>query len=310
MNIKYLTRRVISQIMGVLPGSFHKALLKQYVFDRGVPRKNGFMVMEQNWSSPVAVAEELDTSLLGQKRDLPGLTFPNSDFLRLGDELAPYGKEFPWRDNATADPEVPWGEMFPTLDSIVLYSMIRKFKPKKYIEVGCGFSSRVSSAAARRNNEQEKVTSVSYIEPYPGPRLDQEGLSGELIQKRIQDVDLGVFSSMDAGDMLFIDTSHVLKAQSDVEWELLHILPLLKPGVIVHIHDLYTPYEQPVGWLENNYAPGMYNEQYAVEAMLSGGTRYRTLFPLHMLCRENAEDLRTWFSVNPDSSRSYWIIVN
>ena len=310
MNSRYLARKVASKVMAALPGSFHKALLKQYVFDRNVHRKNGYMVMEQNWSSPVAVAEELDTSLLGQKRNLPGIGFPVSDFLRLGEELSAYGKEFPWRADKTSDPEVPWGEMFPTLDSIVLYTMIRKFKPKRYIEVGCGFSSRVSSAAAKKNNEHDQVTSVKYIEPYPGPRLDQEGLCGELIEKKIQDVDIEFFSSLDAGDMLFIDTSHVLKAQSDVEWELLHILPVLKPGVIVHIHDLYTPYEQPAGWLENNYAPGMYNEQYAVEALLSGGSRFQTLFPLHMLCRENPEELGTWFSASPDSSRSFWVIAN
>ena len=81
-----------------------------------------------------------------------------------------------------------------------------------------------------------------------------------------------MFSELKAGDVLFIDTSHVLKCQNDVEWELLHILPSLKPDVHVHIHDIYTPYEQPEDWLLGRYAPGASNEQYAVECLLSGGT--------------------------------------
>jgi hypothetical protein len=79
---------------------------------------------------------------------------------------------------------------------------------------------------------------------------------------------------------------------------------------MVHIHDIYTPYEYPLEWLQNNYAPGLYNEQYALEALLSGGERFRTLFPLHSLCREIPDQIRAWFGAGADSSRSYWISVN
>jgi hypothetical protein len=268
------------------------------------------LCIKQDYSSPVTVAGEIDTGLLGMKRHLPGVKLDGGEFNSLGEILASFSDEFPWRCASNCAPEVPWGEMFPTLDSMVLYAMIRHFKPANYIEVGCGYSSHVSSNAARRNQEEGIETRVKYIEPYPSERLAEANLCGELVVKKIQEVPFALFESLKPGDMLFIDTSHIMKCQSDVEWELLHILPILPKGVIVHIHDIYTPYEQPLGWLENRYAPGLYNEQYAVEALLSGGSRFRTLFPNHYLCREKPEFLEKWFGIAKDSSRSYWIIVD
>jgi hypothetical protein len=188
--------------------------------------------------------------------------------------------------------------------------MIRHFKPTTYVEIGCGYSSAVSSRACEHNKKEGINTTAKYIEPYPSERLDLNELKGELIVKRIQDIPLEFFAGLESRDILFIDTSHVMKCQSDVEWEILRILPSLQRGVMVHIHDIYTPYEYPLEWLQNNYAPGLYNEQYALEALLSGGERFRTLFPLHSLCREIPDQIRAWFGAGADSSRSYWISVN
>jgi hypothetical protein len=187
--------------------------------------------------------------------------------------------------------------------------MIRHFKPRSYIEVGCGYSSRVSSLACERNRADGIESTAKYIEPYPGERLDTNSLVGELIVKRIQDVPLDFFRSLVSGDILFIDTSHIMKCQSDVEWEILHVLPSLNKGVVIHVHDIYTPYEYPEEWLQNNYAPGQYNEQYALESLLSGGNRFKTLFPVHALCREIPDALASWFGAAADLSRSYWLIV-
>jgi predicted O-methyltransferase YrrM len=266
--------------------------------------------MKQDWSSPVTVASEIDTSKVGAKRDLPGIRMDKEAIRTLGVKLGKFAVEFPWKSAGSDAPAVPWGYMFPTMDSLVLYSMIRHFKPSRYIEVGCGYSSRVSSAACEMNRLAGADTRTTYIEPYPGERLEKENLRGELIVKRIQDVPLEVFAALQPGDMLFIDTSHIMKCQSDVEWELLHILPTLRPGVIIHVHDIYTPFDYPPDWLDNNYAPGQYNEQYALEALMSGGNRFQCLFPVHALCRENAKDLQEWFGVPSDESRSFWMSVS
>lgn len=310
MTMNYMLRKAMARLAKIAPPSLHRHILKQYLYDRDLALQHGILCMEQNYSSPVTVAGEIDTSKLGKKRDLPGIRFDNDRITRLGAELAVHAAEFPWRADADGKPEAPWGDMFPTLDSLVLYTMIRHYKPEKYIEVGCGFSSRVSSAAARKNHENGINTVVRYIEPYPSERLDDANLCGELVVKKIQETPLEMFAEMAAGDILFIDTSHIMKCQSDVEWELLHILPSLKKGVVVHIHDVYTPYEQPPAWLDNNYAPGLYNEQYAFEALLSGGGRFHPLFPVHALCREMPDRLMEWFQAPADGSRSFWFIVD
>jgi hypothetical protein len=310
MNIHYAARKTLSSLAKIAPPALHLQILKQYLHDRDLALQHGILCLKQNYSSPVTVASEIDTSLLGKKRILPGIHFDKERIARLGNHLAVHAGEFPWRSGAGDKPEVPWGDMFPTLDSLVLYAMVRQFKPQNYIEVGCGYSSRVSSAAARKNHEDGVNTLVKYIEPYPGERLEEANLCGDLVVKKIQEVPLEMFSALGPGDMLFIDTSHIMKCQSDVEWELLHILPSLKSGVIIHIHDVYTPYEQPPAWLDNNYAPGFYNEQYAFEALLSGGGRFQPLFPIHFVCREMPEKLVEWFRVSADSSRSFWFIVD
>lgn len=309
MKLKRLLCSLWNAILKAFPAFIHHQLLKSYRRERDLTLDYGTVCLSQDWSSPVCVARELDISKLGAKRNLPGFSLDTDAIHELGKQLGTLSSEFPWRSSAGGAPEAPWGYMFPTLDSVSLYSMIRHFKPATYIEVGCGFSSRVSSAACQKNREEGANTRATYIEPYPSERLDQDGLVGDLIVQRIQDVPLELFANLNAGDMLFIDTSHILKCQSDVEWELLHILPILPKGVIVHIHDIYTPFEYPLDWLDNNYAPGHYNEQYAVEALLSGGGRFKPLFPLHWLCREQPAKIKEWFGADADLSRSFWLVV-
>lgn len=309
MNLRKHLGVLSTTLVKAFPPFVHHQLLKTYRNNRDLTLKHQTLCITQDWSSPVVVSGEIDVSNLGKKRHLPGINFDETDWRELGRKLSVHVQDFPWKNSTTGLAEAPWGYMFPTLDSLALYTMIRHFKPTTYIEVGCGFSSRVSSAACRRNRDEGVRTESKFIEPYPGERLDQLGLVGELIIQRIQDVPLDLFSSLNAGDILFIDTSHILKCQSDVEWELLHILPTLKSGVIVHIHDIYTPFEYPLDWLDNNYAPGHYNEQYAVEALLSGGGRFKPLFPMHWLCREHPTLLKEWFSAEADLSRSFWLVA-
>lgn len=310
MNLKSCLTKYASSLLRLVPSSIHGKLLKMYERDRELTLSHGKVCLNQDWSSPVTVESEIDVSKLGEKRHLPGIPFDTTQIHELGAKLGNYAAEFPWKSTTNGAPEVPWGYMFDTMDSLALYSMIRHFKPSNYIEVGCGYSSRVSSAACEKNREEGTATRTRYIEPYPGDRLEKDNLCGELIVKRIQEIPLEFFAALEPGDILFIDTSHIMKCQSDVEWELLHVLPSLRKGVIVHVHDIYSPYEYPADWLENNYAPGHYNEQYALEALMSGGTRFVPLFPVHALCRESPGKLVDWFGATADSSRSFWLIVS
>jgi hypothetical protein len=133
-------------------------------------------------------------------------------------------------------------------------------------------------------------------------------LYGELLVKKVEEVPLDFFRELGTDDVLFIDTSHVLKCQNDVEWELLHILPSLNSGVMIHIHDIYTPYEQPHEWLLGRYAPGAVNEQYAVEALLSGGSSFEICLPLHLIGRESPELVERLLGCGcVDRGQAFWI---
>jgi hypothetical protein len=114
------------------------------------------------------------------------------------------------------------------------------------------------------------------------------------------------FSQLGDGDALFIDTSHVLRTQNDVEYELLRVLPSLAPGVWIHIHDIFTPYDYPEEWVFSVPRAGN-NEQYALECLLSGGDRFQVELPLHLLWREHQDVLRPLYLPATDRPAAIWL---
>ena len=162
-------------------------------------------------------------------------------------------------------------------DAIFLYSFLRKHAPKRIIEVGSGFSSAVMLDTI--NGFFPHRPDLTFIEPYPS-RLEGV-LRGDdkdwvkIIGKRVQEVPVEFFSSLEAGDLLFIDSSHVMKCGSDVQMLVFEILPLLPVGVFVHFHDIFYPFEYPREWLER----GKYwNESYFLRAFLSYNCEWAVYF--------------------------------
>ena len=122
------------------------------------------------------------------------------------------------------------------MDALVLYCMLRHFRPRQVIEVGCGFS----DTAARRGH------AAQWADRHPVHRaVPRSGLEAaspvKLLERRVQDVALSEFERLDSGDFLFIDSSHTLKIGGDVNYLWLEVIPSLKPGVIVHLHDIFLP---------------------------------------------------------------------
>lgn len=163
-------------------------------------------------------------------------------------------------------------------DSIMLYSIIRHHKPKQIIEVGSGFS----SAVMLDTNELyfENKIKLTFIEPYP-QRLkslltEKDKASSEIIEKDVQAVSFDIFEKLNAGDVLFIDSTHVSKTGSDVNYLLFEVLPRLKSGVIIHFHDIFYPFEYPKEWV---FAGRNWNEDYLVKAFLMYNDEFEiTLF--------------------------------
>lgn len=173
-------------------------------------------------------------------------------------------------------------------DSEYLYNMIRLFKPRKIIEIGCGYSTLIAANAVRRNKEEDRGYSCEYIcvEPYENKWL--EGLGLRVIREKVENIDKKFLSDLEANDILFIDSSHVIRPQGDVLFEYQEILPILKHGVLVHIHDIFTPKDYLDEWVLRDIK--LWNEQYLLEAFLAFNKGYRIVGALnylkHHYCKE------------------------
>lgn len=176
-------------------------------------------------------------------------------------------------------------------DAIFLHCMIRHLQPRRIIEVGSGFSSCVTLDT----NELFFAGSIetTFIEPYPELLLsllkEQDRQHIKIIPTRLQDVDLGVFDALQANDILFIDSTHVSKIDSDVNRILFDILPTLAPGVHIHFHDIFYPFEYPDVWLLEGRA---WNEAYILKAFLQYNSSFRVVLMSSFLARFHEQFLR------------------
>jgi hypothetical protein len=180
-----------------------------------------------------------------------------------------------------------FGPGFTHVDAFTLYAMIRQLKPRKYIEVGSGLSTYYCHLARKRNREDGKDTKITCVEPYPYPKLGEiEQI--ELIQSEVQDVPLEKFEALGSGDVLFIDSSHVVRIDGDVPYLFLEVLPALAPGVYIHIHDIPFPYNVPFPadyWTvlrspDAPHWPMFWNEPMLLQAFLA----YNQSFELLLSC--------------------------
>ncbi len=177
------------------------------------------------------------------------------------------------------------------MDGISLYSMIRNRKPKRIIEIGSGFSSCLMMDVNERyfNNKID----ITFIEPYTY-LLKQRMKTGDssrykIIEKGVQFVSLDIFKELESGDFLFIDSTHVSKFNSDVNYEIFDILPELEPGVIIHFHDILDGFEYPLHWLEKGWA---WNEAYLLRAFLINNKEYEILLMSNYLTNNYPEILK------------------
>lgn len=167
-------------------------------------------------------------------------------------------------------------EMFGVMDSSVYYAILRCFKPRKIIEVGSGCSTLIAVRAVAAN----KSGSIECIEPYPTDFFSQhlrslQGIS--LIEKKVQDVPLDHFAKLQANDVLFIDSSHVVKPGSDLEYLIYRVLPILHPGVVVHFHDIFLPFKYPREWMTKQMR--FWNENYVIGTMLANSRTWDIVCP-------------------------------
>jgi len=171
-------------------------------------------------------------------------------------------------------------------DGAILYGMLRDIKPNKIIEVGSGYSTVVMNNAYLKNREEDGVESeIISIEPYPKPVLRElvSNSNVSLIERRVEQVEESFFQQLAEGDVLFIDTSHVVDIANDVHFLYLRILPQVPVGVFVHIHDIRFPYEYPKEWVLN--ARKHWAEQYLLHMFLAFNDSFEIIFASNYLCQ-------------------------
>jgi len=200
-----------------------------------------------------------------------------AEFLR--DDVATYLADFHYPRRAE-DAEHPHdfhleNGMFERMDPLALFAMLRRYRPKRMVEVGSGFSSLLTADVNRRF--LDGALEFACIEPYPRDFL-RHGVPGmeHLIEAKVEEVDPAIFETLHENDVLFIDSSHVAKTGSDVNFLYFDVIPRLASGVIIHVHDIFFPQDYPPQWVigENR----SWNEQYLLQAMLMYTHAFEPLF--------------------------------
>ena len=198
-------------------------------------------------------------------------------------------------------------QFLPGLDIVGIYTLLTKYNPERYVEVGSGNSTKVARKAIKDQGLQTKIISID-----PHPRAEIDAISDEVIRKPFENIAIDFLLSLKENDILFIDNSHRVLPNSDATVFFLEILPRLNPGVIVHIHDIYLPYDYPQFMCDL-----FYSEQYTLAAfVLANPTRYATLLPNYFISEDkelSAILLLIWNHPNlKDVERhggSYWLQI-
>ena len=291
-------------VEAVIP-AFLKTKAVAEVFKRW--ERSGFHVTPVHFYQPIPDTRSLSETLWERPSQLAGIAMNESTQLEL------LRKHFPkFRDEYERLPTTSVAKenrfyvnntLFGGVDALVAYCMVRHFQPELIIEVGSGFSSLVLAEAA----EKGKGSSLVSIEPFPRKFL-REGFPGlqSLIEKKVQDIDLELFSQLKSGDILFIDSSHTVKIGGDVNYLFLEVLPRLRPGVLVHVHDIFLPFEYRRDWVLDECR--FWTEQYLLQAFLAFNSEFEVLMANSYLKHYHEEDLKAAF---PTLSRweggSFWI---
>lgn len=183
-------------------------------------------------------------------------------------------------DRSTTEALEPcWGQRwFCSLDAVALYGMLFEFRPRRFVEIGSGHSTKFARRAIREHSMPTRITS---IDPAPHTEIDQ--LCDSVIRQPLEEVDLGVFDELEPGDFLFIDSSHRSFTNSDVTVVFMDVLPRLRTGVVVHFHDIFWPYDYPPEWADRYYS-----EQYLLGAYLlgDGASKVKVILPIGFIVHD------------------------
>ncbi len=216
-----------------------------------------------------------------------------------------------------------YGYGLTPVDALVLYCMLREYRPQRFLEVGSGVSTCIARAAGLRNAQSGSMMDMVSVDPYAFPKLHSvQGL--RIVSQEIQDFPLHEFEALKSGDVLFIDSTHVVRIDGDVSYLVLEVLPRLANGVMVHIHDIPFPHNVPYPADGNMFQapwPVYWTEAMLLQAFLAFNTSYKILLSTPLIRYHHDEFLAQripdyhelkpmWSGVAPSSEIhcSLWIV--
>jgi len=254
----------------------------------------GYHIRPIHYYEPLPDFRTITAEQIQRRRTYSGIDFRWEEQLKLLGELARYRAEL---DELSFD---FINDFFSRFDAAVYYSLIRHLQPQRIIEIGGGYSTQIASHALARNGKGR----LTCVEPYPEARLTNASLTVEIIQKRVEEIDVDFFAGLETNDILFIDSSHAVKFGSDVFYEFLELLPRLNPGVWIHVHDIFFPHDYPAEWLLDRRLA--LNEQYFLEAFLAFNNSFATQLANYWVCLDHADAACHLWS-NDIRASSFWM---
>jgi hypothetical protein len=217
-----------------------------------------------------------------EKRQWPEKTMPVGVDLRMPEQVnllqnfaAKYGSEWTFPEHPVDGLVYHYNNgLFESIDSEIAYSMVRHFAPSRIIEIGGGYSTRILSAALRKNFHESGIRGeLITVDPYCDPALSN---ISTLIRKPVQDVEMDLFLTLGENDILFVDSSHVISVGSDAVFEYLEVIPRLRKGVVIHAHDIFLPSDYPREPVLKNMC--FWSEQYLLQGFLSLNPSFEVLW--------------------------------
>lgn len=278
--------------------------------------ENGVMVFPIHFYYPVPDINKLKNSNIFDKvSPLSGIDFKELGQLKYLSKISEvYHIECDFPSNKT-DVETEYyteNGAFSYGCAAFLHTIIRYHKPKRIIEVGIGQSSKVINKALMLNKNDSYEAKYTAIDPYPPHYIKDLNNLNNLIVRPVEELELELFRELEANDILFIDSSHQVKIGNDVIFLYLEVLPILQPGVIVHIHDIGFPYEYPKAYFLNENFRVSWNEQYLLQAFLIYNSKFEVLLGGASIMNKHKNHFNESFPLyNPsyhlNSSGSFWM---
>jgi hypothetical protein len=287
--------------------------LSRIVFS--ISQKFGFHITRNDFYSPIPDTRTLSATAWSECSDLPGVDMNEGGQLEYLESFQSRFRgeydEFPREKTSVPHRYYVNNHAFESVDGEILYCMIRHFKPCQCLEIGSGNSTFLAAQAVSKNATEDPANPCELIavDPYAS-KIHQQGFPGlsSVLRHGVQEIPLSRFQQLGPNDVLFIDSSHVVKVGSDVQYLFLEVLPRLQKGVVVHVHDIFLPAEYPKDWVMDKVR--FWNEQYLLQAFLAFNDTFEVIWGGNYMHLKHPGKLEQAFSSYSRETRhpgSFWM---